>query len=192
MAIADKLTQLNNVKLAIKQALINKGVSMNGVAFTNYASKIDLISTSVTPLIPKMTSNTSPKGTVSASRYSSGKEPYKAFSRENNIWQIDYVSSANTSDYLMYTFANTVKSVKAWSLACYKGVGGTADGKILLVLSDNSEVQIGTFTEKAEGDMTWHYGNCDYKNVKAVKIMPIGFTSYSQFTINDFQVYGEE
>lgn len=41
MAIADKLTQLNNVKLAIKNALINKGIDMTGVAFTNYASKID-------------------------------------------------------------------------------------------------------------------------------------------------------
>ena len=41
MAIADKLTQLNNVKLAIKNALINKKVDMTGVPFTNYASKID-------------------------------------------------------------------------------------------------------------------------------------------------------
>lgn len=44
MAIADKLTQLNNVKLAIKQALINKEVDMTGVPFTEYASKIDELS----------------------------------------------------------------------------------------------------------------------------------------------------
>ena len=43
MAIADKLTQLNNVKLAIKQAIVNKGVSMDSVAFTDYATKIDSI-----------------------------------------------------------------------------------------------------------------------------------------------------
>lgn len=41
MTIADKLTQLNNVKLAIKQALIDKKVNMTGVAFTDYATKID-------------------------------------------------------------------------------------------------------------------------------------------------------
>lgn len=44
MAIADKLTQLNNVKLAIKNAIINKGVDMTSVAFTDYATKIDEIS----------------------------------------------------------------------------------------------------------------------------------------------------
>ena len=41
MAIADKLTQLNNVKLAIKNALISKEVDMTNVPFTSYASKID-------------------------------------------------------------------------------------------------------------------------------------------------------
>ena len=45
MAIADKLTQLNNVKLAIKNAIINKGVDMTGVAFTEYATKINSIET---------------------------------------------------------------------------------------------------------------------------------------------------
>ena len=45
MAIADKLTQLNNVKLAIKRALIDKKVNMTGVAFTDYATKIDEIKT---------------------------------------------------------------------------------------------------------------------------------------------------
>ena len=48
MAIADKLTQLNNVKLAIKNAIINKGVDMTGVPFTQYASKIDSIETGAT------------------------------------------------------------------------------------------------------------------------------------------------
>lgn len=43
MAISDLLIQLNNVKLAIKQAIINKGVSMDGVAFTDYATKIGSI-----------------------------------------------------------------------------------------------------------------------------------------------------
>lgn len=41
MAIADKLAQLNNVKLAIKNALINKGIDMTGVPFTDYASKVN-------------------------------------------------------------------------------------------------------------------------------------------------------
>ena len=45
MAIADKLTQLNSVKLAIKNALISKEVDMTNVPFTEYASKIDEIST---------------------------------------------------------------------------------------------------------------------------------------------------
>lgn len=192
MSIIQNMQELDVTKSSIKSAIASNGVDMTNVPFTEYASKIGEISTNIVPLIPAMTSNTTPKGTVSASRYSSGKEPYKAFSRVNNVWQIDYTMSATTSDYLMYTFANIVKSVKAWSLACYKNVGGTADGKIILILSDNSEVQIGTFTEQAEGSMTWHYGNCDYKNVKAVKIMPTAFTSYNQITVNDFQVYGEE
>ena len=43
MAISDLLTQLNNVKQAIKQAISNKGVNMNNVPFTEYASKINSI-----------------------------------------------------------------------------------------------------------------------------------------------------
>ena len=48
MAISNLLTQLNNVKQAIKQAISNKGVSMSNVPFTEYASKIDSITTSPT------------------------------------------------------------------------------------------------------------------------------------------------
>lgn len=40
MAIADQLTQLSQVKADIKQALIAKGVDMDGVPFTEYAGKI--------------------------------------------------------------------------------------------------------------------------------------------------------
>ena len=44
MSIADQLTQLNQIKLDIKQALINKGVDMTDVSFAEYASKIAKIS----------------------------------------------------------------------------------------------------------------------------------------------------
>ena len=44
MSIADQLTQLNQVKSGIKQALIDKGVPMEDVPFTGYASKITEIS----------------------------------------------------------------------------------------------------------------------------------------------------
>ena len=40
MAIADQLTQLNQVKSDIKQALIDKDVDMTDVPFTEYARKI--------------------------------------------------------------------------------------------------------------------------------------------------------
>ena len=39
------LTQLNNTKQAIKAAIVNKGVAMDGVPFTEYASKIGEIET---------------------------------------------------------------------------------------------------------------------------------------------------
>lgn len=55
MAIADKLTQLNNVKLAIKNAIINKGVDMTGVPFTQYASKIGEIVTQTEPTLAQST-----------------------------------------------------------------------------------------------------------------------------------------
>lgn len=44
MSIADQLTQLNQVKSGIKQALIDKGVDMADVPFTRYAEKIAGIS----------------------------------------------------------------------------------------------------------------------------------------------------
>ena len=44
MSIADKLIQLNTTKQNIKQAIINKGVSMAGVPFTQYHTKIAEIS----------------------------------------------------------------------------------------------------------------------------------------------------
>lgn len=44
MSIADQLTQLNQVKSGIKQALIDKGVPMEDVPFTGYANKITEIS----------------------------------------------------------------------------------------------------------------------------------------------------
>ena len=47
MVIADQLTQLNQVKSDIKQALIVKGVAMEDVPFTGYAEKIAGIKTGV-------------------------------------------------------------------------------------------------------------------------------------------------
>ena len=44
MSIADKLTQLATAKQNIKQAIIDKGVSMTGVPFTQYHTKIAEIS----------------------------------------------------------------------------------------------------------------------------------------------------
>lgn len=44
MAISDLLTQLNDVKLAIKQALQSKlGLNLSSVAFTDYATQINTI-----------------------------------------------------------------------------------------------------------------------------------------------------
>lgn len=40
MTISAKLTDVNNVKLDIKQALIDQGITMTGVPFTDYADKI--------------------------------------------------------------------------------------------------------------------------------------------------------
>lgn len=45
MAIADKLLELNDVKQDIKTAIEGKGVSMTGVPFTGYSTKIDSITT---------------------------------------------------------------------------------------------------------------------------------------------------
>lgn len=47
MALEDKLIQINEVKKAIKQALINKKVNMDNVPFTDYASKIGEIKTDI-------------------------------------------------------------------------------------------------------------------------------------------------
>lgn len=41
MNLIDNLNTINNCKEAIKSALINKGVNMNGVSFSDYAGKID-------------------------------------------------------------------------------------------------------------------------------------------------------
>ena len=43
MAIADKLTELQATKTAIKTAIENKGQDLNGVPFTEYAEKIEAI-----------------------------------------------------------------------------------------------------------------------------------------------------
>ena len=40
MTVQDKMTQLQAVKADIKQALINKGVDMAGIPFTEYAEKL--------------------------------------------------------------------------------------------------------------------------------------------------------
>lgn len=40
MTVQDKMTQLNTVKADMKQALIDKGVDMADIPFTEYASKI--------------------------------------------------------------------------------------------------------------------------------------------------------
>ncbi len=68
MAIADKLTQLNNVKLAIKEALQSKlDLSLSSTAFTDYATKINTITNqgAVTKTFTPSTSSQSytiPKG----------------------------------------------------------------------------------------------------------------------------------
>lgn len=43
MAISDKLQELIDIKQDIKQAIVDKGIDMTGVAFAGYAGKIDLL-----------------------------------------------------------------------------------------------------------------------------------------------------
>ena len=62
MSIADQLTQLNQVKSGIKQALIDKGVDMADVPFTRYAEKIAGISAQCTKDSMKKRGRTSPSG----------------------------------------------------------------------------------------------------------------------------------
>ena len=48
MSIADKLVDINNIKLDIKDAIEAKGVSMTGATFSDYPDKIALIPTGST------------------------------------------------------------------------------------------------------------------------------------------------
>lgn len=43
MSISEQLTEINNVKQGIKSAIINKGINMDNVPFTEYPSKISEI-----------------------------------------------------------------------------------------------------------------------------------------------------
>ena len=145
------------------------------------------------PLIPDMTSNTSPKGTVSASRYGDSNNPYKAFDGlMNGKWQINYTQPANTNDYLMYTFASPVKRVRLWTLFSAKEVGGECDIDIIAVLNSGEEIKLSNVTTYGGMNTKMYSGQCDLKNVKAFKFKPTRFTDYSQITINEFQCYGEE
>lgn len=69
MAISDLLIQVNNVKLAIKNALINKGVDMANVPFTDYPSKISEIGGFTTEIIGVSTKSTSLKKVWDISAY---------------------------------------------------------------------------------------------------------------------------
>ena len=147
------------------------------------------------PLIPNMTSNTAPKGVASASRNKSGGEPWKAFNgyvTTSERWQIDYTQSANTNDYLMYTFASPVKRVRLWTLFSAKEVTGECDIDIIAILDTDEEVKLSNITTYGGANVKTYSGQCDLKNVKAFKFKPTRFTEYNQITINEFQCYGEE
>lgn len=149
------------------------------------------------PLIPNMTSNTAPKGTVSASRYNSKSNPWKAFNGYVSMiekWQIDYLQSATTNDYLQYQFATPVKRVRFWTLISAKEVAGQCDIDIIAILNSGEEVKLANVTTYGG---TYDYpkiysGQCDLKNVKAFKFKPTRFSDYNQININEFQCYGEE
>lgn len=147
------------------------------------------------PLIPDMTSNTSPKGTVSASRNRSDAEPWKAFNgyiSTKEKWQIDYTQSATTNDYLQYQFATPVKRVRLWTLFSAKEVSGECDIDIIAILNTDEEVKLSNITTYGDVNVKMYSGQCDLRNVKAFKFKPTRFTEYNQITINEFQCYGEE
>lgn len=147
------------------------------------------------PLIPSMTSNTAPKGTVSASRNRSNAEPWKAFNgyvTDSEKWQIAYTQSASTSDYLVYIFASPVKRVRLWTLFSAKEVSGECNIDIIAVLDTNEEIKLSNIITYGGTNVKIYSGQCDLKNVKAFKFKPTRFTKYNQITINEFQCYGEE
>lgn len=147
------------------------------------------------PLIPDMTSNTSPKGIVSASRNKNNAEPWKAFNgyvTSSEKWQIDYTQSASTNDYLMYTFASPIKIVKFWTLFSAKEVSGECNIDIIAILNTNEEIKLSNVITYGGTNIKIYSGQCDLKNVKAFKFKPTRFTEYNQININEFQCYGEE
>lgn len=64
------------------------------------------------PLVPTMTSNTTPSGTCSANISPSGFEPYKAFDKDTST---RWASSSGNGSWLEYDFGAT-KTVKAFSV----------------------------------------------------------------------------
>ena len=52
MSIVENLNRIKSCKENIKQAIINKGVDMEGVAFEGYADKINEITGGSTPEVP--------------------------------------------------------------------------------------------------------------------------------------------
>ena len=111
MAIADKLTQLNNVKLAIKQGLQSKlDLNLSNTAFTDYATQINTITNqgAVTKTFTPSTSSQSytiPKGYHNGS----GKVTCNAITTKTQSVTNSGSASANSSNNVTYTFSNLTK-----------------------------------------------------------------------------------
>ena len=98
MAISDLLTQLNDVKQAIKQAISNKGVNMSNVPFTEYASKINSIPTPVLR-IATIGTNTFRATTGKTLTFDCKSiKNYKKLTVDNFAWDLTYSSRSQEND----------------------------------------------------------------------------------------------
>ena len=72
MSIADKITQLTNIRAAIRTALVNKGISAaSSHNFANFASDIDAIPSGGGGITPSGTINITTNGTHDVTSYAS-------------------------------------------------------------------------------------------------------------------------
>ena len=139
-------------------------------------------------LIPIMTGNKAPSGSVTVSR--SGTYAYYAFNKNyEQQWGLTGSQTPSTDDYVQYTFAKPVKKITGFVVLA-KQAGNTTCG-VYAVMSNGTEVLLGSYI--AHSDAEFFIGTCECEGeIVSVKIRPMSFILNNVFYVNYLNVLGVE
>lgn len=146
------------------------------------------------PLVPTMTSNTTPYGEVSASSYYYEYYPYMAFDNVTEFGKNGWVANTANLSWLQYKFT-TPTNVARVSLVPRNDGGKSGVNNFIIQGSNNGTDFVDIYTGKCENIVkayqTFSFDNNEYYLYYRIRILD-GYSGISYIGIETLQYYGTQ